>query len=52
MPLQNEEKWAQEASAHYSENPSENSAQVWKNKYLELLEKYTQLLENTSLNKK
>jgi hypothetical protein len=45
MPLQSEGKWAQEASTLYSENPSENSAQFWKNKYLELLEKYTQLLE-------
>ena len=45
MPLQNEGKWAQEATSLFSENPSENSAQFWKNKYLKLLEKYTQLLE-------
>ncbi len=45
MPLQNDGKWVQEASTLYSENPSENSSQFWKNKYLELLEKYSALLE-------
>lgn len=46
LPLQNEGEWAQEASSHYSENTSEQSAQFWKNKYLELLEKYSKLLES------
>jgi hypothetical protein len=45
MHLQNDGKWVQEASTHYSENTSENSSQFWKNKYLELLEKYSALLE-------
>jgi hypothetical protein len=48
MPVQNEGKWVQETSTLYSENTSENSTQFWKNKYLELLEKYSALLEQHS----
>jgi hypothetical protein len=45
LPVQNEALWSQKANHNKPDGSSENTAQYWKNKYLELLEKYTQLLE-------
>ncbi len=45
LPIQNEGNLGNSSAANRSENPTEHSAQFWKNKYLELLEKYSQLLE-------
>jgi predicted transcriptional regulator len=45
LPIQNEGNLGNSSAANHSENPAEHSAQFWKNKYLELLEKYSQLLE-------